>query len=131
MKKSKDKELYDKIKNVLIKKAEGYFYNEEVFEYQSNESDKNIKESKTSLISELENKDKKKNEKQSTKQKDNLTLSKKKVTSHYVPPDLLAVKMLVEIFGEKIESGSELEALDYDKLLELKNQLLNQLKEED
>ena len=128
MKKSKDKELYEKIKKVLIKKAEGYFYNEEVLEYQTNDGEKLTKESKTSLIEKKPNEEYETNRKQSNSEKTDLTLLKKKVTTHYVPPDLLAIKMLVEVFGEKIENGNQFETLEYDKLLELKNQLLEEEK---
>ena len=31
--KKQNTDLYEKIKNVLIKKAEGFFYNEEILEY--------------------------------------------------------------------------------------------------
>lgn len=130
MKKTKDKELLEKIKKVLIKKAEGYFYNEEVFEYQI--EDKKVKKETSNQmdIFELENGEKVSGNKDKQQKEADLTLLKKKVTTHYVPPDLLAVKMLVEIYGEKIDSVNELYNLDYDKLLELKNDLLKQLKEE-
>ena len=46
MKNKFDKETLAKIKNILLKKAEGYFYNEEVLEYAY----KNESESKTEQL---------------------------------------------------------------------------------
>ena len=36
----------EKIKNILIKKSEGYYYSEEILEYQSNIQPSEIKQSK-------------------------------------------------------------------------------------
>lgn len=131
MKKNKDIELYKKIKDVLIKKAEGYFYNEEILEYQT-EDGKIKKVTTTSNQSDTPTENEEKCEEGTdTKKEDKLTLSKKKITTHYIPPDLLAVKMLFEIYGEKIESTNELEKLEYQELLNIKKQLLEKLKEED
>ena len=44
---------------------------------------------------------------------------------------MLAVKMLIEIYGEKIDSAGSLENLDYQELLNMKKQLLEKLKEDD
>ncbi|MBQ3158703.1 MAG: hypothetical protein IJB98_03315 [Clostridia bacterium] len=131
MKKNKDIELYKKIKDVLIKKAEGYFYNEEILEYQT-EDGKTKKVTTTSNQTDTPTENEEKCEEGTdTKKEDKLTLSKKKITTHYIPPDLLAVKMLFEIYGEKIESTNELEKLEYQELLNIKKQLLEKLKEED
>ena len=123
--KEKNSELYEKIKNVLIKKAEGFYFNEEILEYQTEDNKTTINQTENTPIKTN------KNDKTKPKQKEtNLTLLKKKVTTHYVPPDLLAIKMLVEIYGEKIDDKNELLNLDYNQLLELKNSLINQLKNE-
>ena len=131
MKKNKDIELYKKIKDVLIKKAEGYFYNEEILEYQTEDGKiKKVTATSNQTDTPTENEEKCE-EGTDTKKEDKLTLSKKKITTHYIPPDLLAVKMLFEIYGEKIESTNELEKLEYQELLNIKKQLLEKLKEED
>lgn len=129
MKKPNNNELYEKIKNVLIKKAEGFFYNEEILEYQTEDNQKIKKEKNTCETTEIVNKQ---NEEEQTKRtkNQNLTLLKKKITTHYVPPDLLAIKMLFEIYGQKVESVNELEKLEFNQLLELKNNLLKQLKDD-
>jgi len=115
-----DKETLAKIKNILLKKAEGYFYNEEVLEYAY----KNESESKTEQLDFLKEQ-KRKNGK--TQENTNLILTKKKVTTHYIPPDLLAIKMLTEIYGEKIE-GNDLSKLSDTDLLILKEDIINKLK---
>lgn len=129
--KKQNTDLYEKIKNVLIKKAEGFFYNEEVLEYTTEDG----KTKKVITTEDAENKTNKMESKTRCEREQNkenkLTLSKKKVTTHYIPPDLLAVKMLVEIYGKKIDSGNELEKLEYQELINLKNQLIEKLKEED
>ena len=118
--KKQNTDLYEKIKNVLIKKAEGFFYNEEILEYTT--EDGKIK--KVITTEDAENKTNKMESKTRCEREQNkenkLTLSKKKVTTHYIPPDLLAVKMLVEIYGKKIDSGNELEKLEYQELINLK-----------
>ena len=55
-----------------------------------------------------------------------LVLLKKKVTTHYIPPDMLAIKMLVENFGEEIKNNKKSESIDKlsdEELIELKNKL--------
>lgn len=114
----------EKIKNILIKKSEGYYYSEEILEYQSNIQPSEIKQSKQiSIFSD----EQEKNEHTNEKHKD-LTLLKKKVTTHYIPPDLLAVKMLIEIFGKEVNNDdSHLENLTDSELEDLKNQIIDKL----
>lgn len=54
-----------------------------------------------------------------------LTLSKKKVTTHYVPPDMLAIKMLLENYSQ-VNSGG-LDSKSDKELLELANSLRAEL----
>ena len=114
-----NKETLNKIKNILLKKSEGYFYNEEILEYQNN-----LVETKNTndQITFLENN----NEKEDSQKYSNLTLIKKKITTHYVPPDMLAIKMLFENFGEKVNS---LESLSDDEIVSLKKKYLKELEE--
>ena len=128
MKKNKDIELYKKIKDVLIKKAEGYFYNEEILEYQT-EDGKIKKVTTTSNQSDTPTENEEKCEEGTdTKKEDKLTLSKKKITTHYIPPDLLAVKMLVEIFGKEVSADNNLESLSDFQLNQLKEEIIQKLK---
>ena len=57
--------------------------------------------------------------------KQTLTLSKKKVTTHFVPPDMLAIKMLLEINSK--EMSSNLLNLSDEELLKLTVELKNEL----
>lgn len=115
---AKNKELYDKIKEILIKKAEGYFYSEESFEYV-------LKPEKEEQLcfDDVLNKNGKK-----TNSQEPLNLVKKKVTSHYIPPDMLAIKILLENFGEKVNYGN-LENLSEKELISYKNQLIKNINE--
>ena len=117
---AKNKELYDKIKEILIKKAEGYFYSEESFEYV-------LKPEKEEQLcfDDVLNKNGKK-----TNSQEPLNLVKKKVTSHYIPPDMLAVKILFETLKEKV-SENDLDNMSDEELLNLKDKLLGELINED
>ncbi len=113
---AKNKELYDKIKEILIKKAEGYFYSEESFEYV-------LKPEKEEQLcfDDVLNKNGKK-----TNSQEPLNLVKKKVTSHYIPPDMLAIKILLENFGEKM-NDNQFETMSEKELIEYKNKLIDNL----
>ncbi len=125
---------------LLIKKAKGYYYNEEVYEYEKTQNKtKSIKNynsynenlnffdiydrvltsnDKPNDTMELSN------EKQYSQQcNENLTLIKKKVTTHYIPSDMLAIKILFEIYGKEIDYDN-LEKLSDKELIELKNKLI-------
>lgn len=56
-----------------------------------------------------------------------LVLVKKKVSSHYVPPDMAALKLLCESPSASYQemSDQELESLKREILLEIKKQLDN------
>ena len=141
-------DFLENLKQLLIKKAEGYYYQEEVLEYQQIEqkeaNEKNKESCSKSVSSEPEyknsgvdlnqNKEKTSNAKSRTKQQDkqakSLVLVKKKVTTHHIPSDMLAIKMLFEIYGKKIESsdsGQDLYILSDQELYTLKDNLINQL----
>lgn len=118
---AKNQELYDKIREILIKKAEGYFYNEECFEYSIKQK---TADEQISFDDIIEKKSKQKNNKN---QEQPLNLVKKKVTTHYIPPDMLAIKILLENFGEKI--NSELESMSEEELISYKNKLIKNINE--
>lgn len=119
---AKNQELYDKIKEILIKKAEGYFYNEECYEYVLKTKDIEEQISFDDII-ESGTKHARK-----TEQDQQLNLTKKKVTTHYIPPDMLAIKILLENFGEKVNYGN-LENLSEKELISYKNQLIKNINE--
>lgn len=127
---------------ILIKKATGYYYSEEQFEYETQKSNK-FNEKHINNLSFFENYDrgetnfinsndkiKLSNEIEHQQENNkNLSLSKKKVTTHYIPPDINAIKILFEIFEKKVGESS-LENLTDNELLELKNKLIKELTNE-
>lgn len=134
--KQSNKYILDQIKNILLKKAEGYFYNEEIFEYYSPENkdneilkkvDKSGSTQLTFIKDDIQSNQKKGKYEQNTETK-NLILSKKKVTSHYIPPDLTAIKMLIEIFGQEVNKNDDIESLSDQELFELRDTLIQNLK---
>lgn len=165
---------------LLIKKANGFYYTEEQFEYEKNEQQKKSKqadfiEANNDICSSLEdeqgnnvkteqdsiesnkkiNSSKNKNKIISKKvgrgcgeselsgdimevssennnlfQESNLMLFKKKVSRHYVPPDMVAIKILFEIFDKEVDE-CEIEGMSDADLLKLKKQLMEDLKDDD
>ena len=158
-----------KLFDALLKRAEGFFYSEEILEYgevdvkeklrknkddnvvcefidsqeSSDPEQKDLRNSvskkqqfqKPDIYSEremgqqmnLEGRPKENNFDESSK---NLVLLKKKVTTHYVPPDLTAVKMLFENFGQEVRTSDDLiESMSDEELLKLKSELIAELEE--
>lgn len=123
----KREQLLSKLKKILLKKAEGFFYTEEINEYQHNS--KNDSE-QMSIFDESSTKLKKTKNNDQNKQTLNLILSKKKVTTHYIPPDMLAIKMLIENFGEKIKDDDDnLLSLSDDELYSLQENLIREIQQ--
>ncbi len=85
------------LKEILTKLANGFTYTETIEEYTP--------------------------EKDSNDSSD-LVLVKKKVTTHYVPPDMLAIKMLMENDQEKIDN---LSSMTDEELVALKNKLIKDI----
>ncbi len=154
-----------KIMEALLKRAEGFFYSEEILEYgEREEKKKEDKLSSKTAEGDLSNlsdqsKNNSENVSKNTKNKKqgvysgqsqgengakiareeqvnhedskNLVLLKKKVTTHYVPPDIAAVKMLFENFGEALKSETDaIEEMSDEELVKLRLSLLDQLKSE-
>ena len=127
-------ELLSKIKDILLKKAEGYFYDEKIEEYQQTEDDdKKDKNTSKSVSEQLKlNLDdlnselisKPTNPKRAKRKK--MELIKKKITTHHIPPDLGAIKMLLELFASS--NDDNLSSLSQEELLELKDELIKKLK---
>ena len=131
------KKIYDELIKILLKKAQGFYYTEEQEDYEKTQnklkySEKycdNISffdnidtlESKTSKPNDTINTSNEKNENMQ-----NLVLVKKKITKHYIPPDMLAVKILFETIKEKVNED-DIDNLSDDELLKLKDKLLGEL----
>lgn len=113
---AKNQELYDKIKKILVKKAEGYFYDEESLEFVQ----KPQKEDNQLSFDDFTSK------KKTQTSNSELCLVKKKVTSHYIPPDMIAIKILLENFGENM-SSSNLENMSEEELIDYKNKLIENI----
>ena len=60
---------------------------------------------------------------------ENLTLVKKKITTHYIPPDMLAIKILFEIFRKEIDIN-DIENMSNEELINLKNKLISEISNE-
>ena len=139
---SKRKFTKKELINLVIKKATGYHYHEEIFEYektQNNSKYNKITNNTCENYNFFDICDRGKtqkdissdtltlsNENTSQQNNENLTLVKKKVTTHYIPPDMLAIKILFEIYGKEIEYDN-LTNLSDKELLNLKNQLLKDI----
>lgn len=165
MKNSFDK---SKLMDALVKRAEGFFYTEEVCEYSLDEvkiKDKknaeNIDEiNNDSSLLEMKdlnkNKSSKKNSKKSVSKNidcendelyfvknegrnnkkcdgvvneniKDLMLIKKKVTTHYIPPDLSAIKMLIENFGQEMKSTKIFDEMSDEELLSMREEILKDI----
>ena len=133
-----NKKIYDNLIEVLIKKANGFYFTEEQKDYEKAQNkDKNSKNNiqnlsffDNSVMVEDKNKFNsdtiekgKNNENEDT---DELVLVKKKITTHYIPPDMLAVKILFETLREKV-SKDDIENLTDEELLNLKDKLIGEL----
>lgn len=146
---------FEQIKQILIKKAKGFYYTEEAVEFACDAEDKLVIDAKTMdenteyKVSLSQKNSKKNTPKSGTSQlqfnfsdleckvkKESKTdaktketsVVKRKITTHYVPPDMLAIKMLFENFGEKVGG---LEQLSDEEILKMKRDLLSELEEND
>ena len=141
---SKSKFGYQDVIKLLIKRAEGFYYTEEQFEYEKTQNKSKSNELsylKIENISFFDNCVRGENKKQiggdkikssngdSQISNENLTLVKKKVSTHYISPDMLAIKILFEIFREKVNSN-EIDSMTDEELFKLKDELLKELKDE-
>lgn len=129
--------------DILIKKATGYYYTEEQYEYEKSQNKFKTTQNSVQNISFFENYDRvtqndnKSNDTIKTSDERNkineenqiLTLSKKKVTSHYISPDINAIKILYEIFEKEVDNNS-LDNLSDKELIELNNKLKEELLDE-
>ena len=111
-----NKEIYDFLIKILLKKAEGYYYTEEQEDYEKTQNKSNNSKFNFENISMFEKFDtlkpnnnnsnvtiKTQNEEDQVPQANkNLVMVKKKITKHYIPPDMLAIKILFETIKETV-----------------------------
>lgn len=121
--------LLSKIKSILIKKAEGFYFEEETFEYLQKAPNETQQIDMDQYLLEIETK--KGKPKKHEREETGLILSKKKVTTHFVPPDMLAIKILLENFGEKVSSAYDIENMTDEELIKFKDQLLENLEKKE
>ena len=137
----KDNKSKERLIELLFKKAEGFHFVEEQFEYEKPKTKPNNNQKFENLnffdlcdrgdgISNDESdKIRVTNEGQKYEGSQNLILVKKKVTSKYIPPDMFAIKILLEIFGK--EGLDEIEKLTDEELIKFKEKLIEEIKNED
>ena len=132
-----EKKLYDELIKILLKKAKGFYYTEEQEDYEKTQNKSKNNESLCRNLSFFENHDMVDNkitqsndtlnlQNENKSELQNLVLVKKKITKHYIPPDMLAVKILFETLKEKV-NADDLNNLSDDELIKLKDKLLGEL----
>lgn len=139
--------------DLIVKKAKGYVYYEEQYEFEKTQNsaknaekiDKNYNlfeflennknfdmgindSSKVSDKIEVQGKTEDFDDPPKSFSSNGLTLVKKKVTSHYVSPDMSAIKILLDLTNER--DSDDLESLSDEELLKLRNQLIEEIKNE-
>ena len=124
--------------DILLKKANGFYYYEEQEEYEKTQNKSKFRENSIQNISMFDNfvtgqaqkKESNVTLKSSNGKEENeaqtLTLVKKKITKHYIPPDMLAIKILFEINKEKVNEN-DLNEMSDKELIKLKDKLLGEL----
>ena len=134
--------------NLLVKKATGFYYDEEQLEYEINCKNSKKIETKSDEVKKLEKsfendvrvngKSDKTGDMMNVSSEiidsdisgEKLNLTKKKVSKHFVPPDMIAIKILFEIFDKKVDNN-EIENISDEELMKLKTKLLEELKNDD
>ena len=140
---AKDSYTKNDLIEILIKKASGFYYSEEQFEYEKTQNKSQINKIQAQNISFFENNDRGQNEiitlndtielsnetNISKQNNQELTLVKKKVATHYVSPDINAIKILFEILENKVGEDS-FNDIDNEELLLIKKKLVEELSDE-
>ena len=134
----RSEEIQNKLIEILLKKAEGYYYFEEQQEFEKTQiKHKNLTKTfenismfennvTDSIISNNSNDNIKSSNGNQEKDNEDLTLVKKKITKHYIPPDMLAVKILFETIKEKV-NDDDINNLSDDELIKLRDKLLGEI----
>lgn len=134
------KKIYDFLIKILLKKAEGYYYTEELEEFEKAQNNSNKLRKSYENVSFFENLDTqhpqtnnsndiiKSSNEESKKHSatENLVMVKKKITKHYIPPDMLAIKILFETIKETV-NDDDLKNISNEELLKLKDKLIGEL----
>lgn len=125
--------IYDELIKILLKKAQGFYYTEEQEDYEKSQNKPKFNENNISFFDNCDIVELKKGNTDDTiklqneiKNTNNLILVKKKITKHYIPPDMLAVKILFETLKEKV-NDDDINNLSDEELLKLKDKLLGEL----
>lgn len=141
----KNKNQQKMIIEILEKKAKGYYYDEVQYEYQKTQKNSKLSEKQVNnnknlnffsiidrgtTIFEDNNDMIKLSEKTNEPNDENYELIKKKVSSHYIQPDIQAIKLLLEIY-ENQNSLDGISSLSDEELISLKNKLIKELSNED
>ena len=135
-----NKKIYDFLIKILLKKAEGYYYTEEQEEFEKTQNNSKSSKKYCENVSFFENFDTqntintnsndniKTSNEESKKQAttENLVMVKKKITKHYIPPDMLAIKILFETIKETV-NDDDLKNISNEELLKLKDKLIGEL----
>ena len=132
--------IYDELIKILLKKAKGFYYTEEQEEYEKAQNKPRISEINNKNISFFDNNvtsevkfinqnDTIKSDNENKRNTENLVLVKKKITKHYIPPDMLAVKILFETIKEKVNDDA-INNLSDDELIKLRDKLIGELIDE-
>ena len=134
------KKIYDELINILLKKASGFYYTEEQEDYEKAQNKIKNNENQFRNVSFFDFSDTVKNnsanlndiintQNENKSETQDLVLVKKKITKHYIPPDMLAVKILFETLKEKV-NADDLDNLSDEELINLKNKLIGELIDE-
>ena len=135
------KKIYDELIKILLKKAKGFYYTEEQEDYEKTQSKSKLSEFSCRNLSFFDNDVTKEHkfpnqsdtislDNEAKRNTENLVLVKKKITKHYIPPDMLAVKILFETLKEKV-NDDDINNLSDEELLKLKDKLIGELSYED
>ena len=132
--------IQKKLIDILLKKSNGFYYYEEQEEYEKTQNKSQNSKIKYENISLFENFDTSNNKttlrddiinstneelKQEPNNK-NLVMVKKKITKHYIPPDMFAIKILFETIKETV-GDDNLKNISNEELLKLKDKLIGEL----
>lgn len=102
-------ELIEKVKEILLKRAEGYYYNEVVEEFSAN--------NQLSMLDNIS----------SDPDPPSMIMTKRKVTTHHVPPDTTAIKLLLDLATE----STDLTQLSEEELEKMRDELIKKLQDKE
>lgn len=135
----KNENINKKLIDLLLKKASGFHYVEQQLEYEREKGAKTSPKTENlnffdicdrgkSVNDNIDDMMSLENETKIHKADEGLILVKKKVSSHYIPPDMLAIKILLEMFGKK--EVDDVKQMTDDELFKFKEKILEEIKNE-